>query len=127
MPDEINPDSPSPDTKSTLDEIRRLRADRAHRDVRGSFFVEGVRNVVQAIENGFHIETLVSSEKLLIVPIARKLVRDRRRLGTPTIDVSPETFRQISTTHHASGIGAIVSQRWSSLHGASPRAGLCWV
>ena len=127
MPDEIHPDSPSPDTKSTLDEIRRLRADRAHRDARGSFFVEGVRNVVQAIENRFHIETLIYSEKLLIVPIARKLVRDRRRSGTPTLSVSPERFRQISTTHHASGVGAIVAQRWSPLHGTSPRAGLCWV
>jgi hypothetical protein len=32
------------------------------------FFVDGVRNVVHAIESGFHIETLVYSEKLLIVP-----------------------------------------------------------
>jgi TrmH family RNA methyltransferase len=127
MPDEIHPDSLSLDAKSTLDEIRRLRADRAHRDGRATFFVEGVRNVVQAIENRFRIETLIYSEKLLIVPIARKLVRAHRRSGTPTLSVSPETFRQISTTHHASGVGAIVAQRWSQLHGTSPRAGLCWV
>jgi TrmH family RNA methyltransferase len=127
MPDEIDSDCLSHDVRFTLDEIKRLQADRAHRDARRMFFIEGVRNIVQAIENGFHVETLVSSEKLLIVPIARKLVRDRCRSGTPTLHVSPETFRQISTTHHASGIGAIVSQRWSPLHGASPRAGLCWV
>jgi TrmH family RNA methyltransferase len=127
MPDEIHSDRLSRDAQPTLDEINRLQPDRAHRDARRKFFVEGVRNVVQAIENGFHIETLVCSEKLLIVPIARKLVRDRCRSGTPTLHVSPETFRQISTTHHASGVGAIVSQRWSPLHGASPRAGLCWV
>ena len=29
--------------------------------------------------------------------------------------------------HGASGVGAVVAQRWSPLHGASPRAGLCWV
>ena len=127
MPDEIDSDCLSHDAQSTLDEIKRLQADRAHRDARRTFFVEGVRNVVQAIENRFHIETLIYSEKLLIVPIARKLVRDRRRSGTPTLSVSPESFRQISTTHHASGVGAIVAQRWSPLHGASPRAGLCWV
>jgi TrmH family RNA methyltransferase len=126
MPDEIKSDCLSHDARSTLDEIKRLQADRAHRDSRRTFFIEGVRNVVQAIESGFHIETLVSSEKLLIVPIARKLVRDRCRSGTPTLHISPETFRQISTTHHASGVGAIVSQRWSPLHAASPRAGLCW-
>jgi TrmH family RNA methyltransferase len=86
-----------------------------------------VRNVVEAIENGFHIETLVYSEKLLIVPVARRLVRDRRRAGTPTHHISPETFREISTTSRASGVGAIVSQRWSPFHRAPPRAGLCWV
>jgi RNA methyltransferase, TrmH family len=127
MPDEIDSDRLSHDAQSTIDDIKRLQADRAHRDARRMFFIEGVRNVVQAIENGFPIETLVCSEKLLIVPIARKLVRDRCRSGTPTLHVSPETFRQISATHHASGIGAIASQRWSPLHGASPRAGLCWV
>ncbi len=86
-----------------------------------------MRNVVHAVESGFHIETLVYSEKLLIVPIARKLVRDRCRSGTPTLQVSPEAFRQVSATPRASGVGAVVAQRWSPLHGASPRAGLCWV
>ena len=91
------------------------------------FFVEGVRNVVHAIESGFQIETLVYSEKLLIVPIARRLVRDRRRSGTPTFEVTPEVFRQISMTPRASGVGAVVAQRWSPLHHTSPKAGLCWV
>ncbi len=127
MPHEIHPDRIKPDVPSTLDEIRRLQTDRAYRDARGTFFVEGVRNVVHAIERGFHLETIVYSEKLLIVPIARRLVRDRCRTGTPALHVSPEVFRQVSATPRASGVGAVVSQRWSPLHHASPRAGLCWV
>ena len=127
MPNEIHPDPHQPDPRSTLDEIGRLQSDRAHRGARRTFFVEGVRNVVEAIENGFRIETLVHSDQLLTVPIARRLIRDRRRSGTPTLSVSPEAFRQVSTTPRASGVGAIVAQRWSPLHGASPRAGLCWV
>lgn len=62
MPHEIYPHRNSPDARSTLDEIRHLQADRSHRDARRTFFVEGVRNVVHAIESGFHIETLVYSE-----------------------------------------------------------------
>ena len=127
MPNEIHPDPHQPDPRSTLDEIGRLQTDRAHRGARRTFFVEGVRNVVEAIENGFCIETLVHSDQLLTVPIARRLIRDRRRSGTPTLNVSPEAFRQLSTTPRASGVGAIVAQQWSQLHGASPRAGLCWV
>jgi TrmH family RNA methyltransferase len=127
MPDENRPVPTPPDPRPVLAEIRRLQSDRAHRDARRTFFVEGVKNVVQAIENGFAIETLVCSEKLLTVPIARRLVRDRRRSGTPTLVISPEAFREVSTTHRASGVGAIVAQRWSPLHSASPRAGLCWI
>ena len=98
MPHETQPDQIASDAQTTLDEIRRLQADRAHRDARRMFFVEGVRNVVHAIESGFQIETLLYSEKLLIVPIARRLIRERRRTGVPTIEVSPESFRQISLT-----------------------------
>jgi TrmH family RNA methyltransferase len=127
MPHEFQPDRISPDVQATLDEIGRLQADRARRDTRRVFFAEGVRNVVHAIESGLRVETLVYSEKLLIVPIARRLVRDRRRSGTPTIEVSPEAFRQISMTPRASGVAAVVAQRWSPLHHASPKAGLCWV
>lgn len=116
-----NPSGIVPDGRSTIDEIRRLQADlRAHWDGRRMFFLEGVRNVVHAIESGFRIETLIYSEKLLIVPNARRLVRDQCRSGTPTLHVSPEDFRQVSTTPRASGVGAIVAQRWSPLHRASP-------
>lgn len=127
MPHEINRDPTSPDARSTLDGIKRLQADRAHRDYHSTFFVEGVRNVVRAIENRFDVKTLVYTEKLLVVPIARQMIRQLRRSGTPTLPLSPETFRQISTARHASGVGAIVAQRWSRLHATSPSAGLCWV
>ena len=30
-------------------------------------------------------------------------------------------------TPRASGVGAVVAQRWSTLHNASPKAGLCWI
>ncbi len=30
-------------------------------------------------------------------------------------------------TPRASGVAAVVAQRWSSLHHASPKAGLCWL
>ncbi|WP_165227830.1 TrmH family RNA methyltransferase [Aquisphaera insulae] len=127
MPHEAEYHECPPIVRATLDEIRRLQSDRAHRDARRAFFVEGVRNVVHAIESGLALTTILYSDKLLTVPIARKLVRDRRRGGLPTIEVTPETFRSVSTTKHASGVGAVVAQRWTPLHGASPRAGLCWI
>jgi TrmH family RNA methyltransferase len=48
-------------------------------------------------------------------------------LGTPTINITPEQFRRISSTERASGIGAIVRQQWSNLKQISPQAGSYWV
>jgi TrmH family RNA methyltransferase len=127
MPNENLSDRLPPDVPSTLDEIERLLTDRTHRDTRRMFFAEGVRSVVHAIECGFHIETLIYSEKLLTVPIARRLVREQTRSGTPTLRASPEEFRRVSTTPRASGVGAIVTQKWASLHNVSPKTGLCWI
>jgi TrmH family RNA methyltransferase len=110
-----------------LDEVKRLQSSRAHRDRRGAFFIEGVRNVVQALESGWPVETLMYSDRLTTVPIARRLVRERRRQGTRCLRASPEEFRQVSMTERASGVAAIVRQHWCRLHQQSPRAGLCWI
>jgi TrmH family RNA methyltransferase len=126
MPDEPQPDGVV-DRARWLDEIERLQADRAHRDRRGAFFAEGVRNVVQAVECGAPIEALVYSDRLLTAPLARHLLREQREAGTCCVSVSPEEFRRVSRTVRASGVAAVVGQWWDRLHKVSPRAGICWV
>jgi hypothetical protein len=101
--------------RKLLVEIQRLQDDRAYRDKSRRFYVEGVRNFLRTNQNRVPIETIVYSEKLLTVPIARQLVRQLRREGVPTVALSPEEFRQISQTRKASGIGLIVRQPWQKL------------
>ncbi|MGF1487176.1 MAG: TrmH family RNA methyltransferase [Prochloraceae cyanobacterium] len=113
--------------KAILAEIKRLRVDRAYRDSQGFFYIEGVRNFIRAADNNFKLSTIVFSEKLLTAPIARKLVRQLRRSGVKTINITPEEFRSISQTERASGIGAIAYQHWSKLHDINPNCDLCWV
>ena len=117
----------TPSVKDTLREIRKLQTDRRYRDAKGVFFIEGVRNFVQAVDHGHDIVVIVTSEKLLTAPLARKLVRQLRRDGVPTIRVTPEGFRNFSQTKRASGISAIVRQRWTPLKSVAPDTGLCWV
>ncbi|MEM7335754.1 MAG: RNA methyltransferase [Chloroflexota bacterium] len=112
---------------STIDIVQKLQTSHRFRNRHGAFFVEGVRNFIQAVENGFSILTIVHSNKLLTAPLARKFVRQLRRTGTPTVNLSPEQFRQFSRTPRASGIGAIVQERWTPLQKASPTEGLCWI
>jgi RNA methyltransferase, TrmH family len=113
--------------EAALAEVKRLQIDRTYRDARGLFFIEGVRNFVQAMDNHCQIATILFSEKLLTAPLARKLVRNARRSGVRCLNLAPEQFRQISRTERASGVGAIAHQPWSKLPDVSPHTGLCWV
>ncbi|MDY6783191.1 MAG: RNA methyltransferase [Cyanobacteriota bacterium] len=113
--------------EAALAEVEKLRANRKYRNASGLFYTEGVRNFVQVCDNQFEIATLLFSEQLLTAPLARKLVRQKRRSGVPTIPLTPEQFRRISYTHRASGVAAIARQRWFPLQEISPQGGLCWV
>lgn len=95
----------------TLAAIERLQHDRGHRDSRGLFFIEGVRNFISAVDHRFSVDTLLYSEKLLIQPLARKVVRKLKRAGVPFARVTPEQFRRVSRTERASGVAAILRQR----------------
>ena len=113
--------------EKTLERIKKLKEDHNYRDTQGVFYIEGVRNFVQVVDNGFSISTIFYSDRLLTAGLARKFVRELRRRGIHTIKVSPEEFRLVSTTQRASGIGAIVHQRWTHLQNVSIDSGLFWV
>lgn len=104
------------DSAATLSRVERLQRDRGYRDSRRQFFIEGVRNFIAAVDNGFAFEAVVYSEKLLIQPIARKLVRRLKRAGVCFARVTPEQFRRISRAERASGVAAIVRQSVRELH-----------
>lgn len=107
-------------------EIKKLQSDRRYRDGKGLFFAEGIRNFVEAVDHKFPIETIIYSEKLLISPIARKMVRRLKREGIPFARASPEQFRQISQTERASGIAAIYRQNVLKLDQLKPDQHICW-
>lgn len=91
------------------------------------FYIEGVRNFIQAVNNNFELSAIYYSNRLLVVPFARQLLRKLRRSGVPCINVSPEEFRQVSTAKRASGIGAIVNMKSPTLHKTPLGSGLCWI
>src|SRR5258708_4178102 len=110
----------------TLSAIERLQHDRGYRDLRGLFFIEGVRNFIEAVDHRFSVDTLLYSEKLLIQPLARKLVRRLKRAGVPFARVTPEQFRRVSRTERASGVAAILRQRVLPLDQISLNDQPCW-
>ena len=114
------------DATPTLTRIRKLQSDRHYRDQQRLFFIEGVRNFVEAKDHGFSFESLLYSEKLLTAPLARKFVRQLKRANVPFARVSPEAFRSISRAEHASGVAAILHQRIQTLEQIRPDQFSCW-
>lgn len=110
----------------TLATIERLQHDRGYRDQRGLFFIEGVRNFIQAVDHRFSVDTLLYSEKLLINPLARKPVRRLKRAAVPFARVTPEQFRRVSKTERASGVAAILRQQVQSLDRVKLTDDGCW-
>lgn len=115
-----------PRLDAVLRQIGSVQNNRQYRDQHQLFYVEGIRGFVQAVDTGFKIKRILFSDKLLINLVARKLVRQQRRAGTPTINVPPEVFRRIAMHKRASGVAAIVQQRWHDLSAIDADRNLCW-
>ncbi|HEY3289789.1 MAG TPA: RNA methyltransferase [Anaerolineae bacterium] len=101
----------------TIKTIRNLR-DRKERDRAGSFFVEGIRLVVEAAQLGAEIETLIVAPELLKSHVALEAVEEQRRKSVNILEVSPEVFASLSLKEGPQGIGAVVRQHWETLRDA---------
>jgi TrmH family RNA methyltransferase len=110
----------------TLTPVRSL-AYRRSRDAAGHFLIEGVRQFVQAWDAQFEFDTLIHSKILLQQGLAQKLVRKLTARGVRHVSVTPEQFRSISRAPRASGIAAIVKQRWFHLHEVNPHPAMGWL
>ncbi len=110
-----------------LTRLRQLRQRRALRDSTNSFVIEGIRQFVQGCDAHFDFDTIFISPVLLKQGLAQKLARRLIARGTRKIMLTPEQFRSISTTERASGVIAIVKQRWTPLNEIDPNRGIGWL
>ena len=112
---------------SVLAAVRSLQHHRPARESSKTFWIEGVRQFMQAADAGFTFDTILHSRLLLKSSLVRHAIERLATHGASHVRVSPEQFRAISVTEHASGIGAIVRQKWTPLHQADASRGLCWL
>ena len=121
-PKPLSGDSPD----QILKRVRSLER-RAERDAQQAFWLEGVRNFVQAYDARYSFDAVIYSPVLLKSVVADMLLRRLRAAATRVARVSPEQFRSVSSAGRASGIGAIARQQWSPLSRADAARGLCWL
>lgn len=109
-----------------MSRARGLRR-RAERDATGLCLVEGIRVVVEAVDQGAEIEELLYAPELLRSEVALDLVDRLRQQGASVLEVSADVFESLSSREGPQGLAAVARQRWESLGTADPAEGLGWV
>ena len=93
-------------TNPTIKQIRSLR-ERKEREHSGQFFIEGIRLVIEAAQQGADIQMLIIAPDLLKSDVARQMVDEQRQKGTQVLEVTPDVFSTLSQKEGPQGIGAV--------------------
>ncbi|GAA5526320.1 RNA methyltransferase [Herpetosiphon gulosus] len=109
-----------------IKQIRALRQ-RREREATGLFFIEGIRNVTEAVQAQAPIEQLIVAPDLLRSQFAQDLVEQQRQQATTILEVSSEVFASLSSKDGPQGLAAVVRQQWATLAEVKPDQGLCWI
>lgn len=110
----------------TVKQIRALRQ-RKEREATGLCFVEGIRQVAEAVQSGADVAQLVVAPELLSSDFARGLVAERAAAGAAVVEVSRQVFEGLSQKDGPQGLAAVVRQRWAALADVGLGAPPGWV
>jgi len=98
----------------TIKQIRKLR-DKKERLHTGLFYVEGLRIVIEALQQGVEIECLVVAPDLLTSEFGWQKVEEENRRGIQVLQVSQAVFTSLASKENPQGIAAVVRQRWQEI------------
>lgn len=97
--------------------VKRIRSlhQKKGRGETGSFLVEGIHPVGEAIQAGWQLEALVYAPDLLSSDFARQLVADQSQRGLSCVAFTGELFTSIAGKDNPQGLLAIVRQQHLAL------------
>jgi TrmH family RNA methyltransferase len=106
--------------------IRKLR-ERKSRQESGTYYAEGLRIVIEAVQQSAPIDALIVAPELLTSEVGVKLVEEQQQRGVEVIEVSAEVFQSIALKEDPVGIAAVLRQQWQTLAQIHIQAGDLWV
>ncbi|HNT55721.1 MAG TPA: RNA methyltransferase [Anaerolineaceae bacterium] len=109
-----------------IKQIRHLR-DRKVRQETGLFYIEGLRIVTEALQQGLALEQLIIAPELLTSAVGQQAALEQARRNAPVLEVSADVFRSFSLKDGPQGIAAVARQQWQSLAAVSPASEDLWV
>jgi TrmH family RNA methyltransferase len=113
-------------SNATVKAIRKLEQ-KKYRQQTGTFFIEGLRTVGEAIQTGAPIESLVIAPDLLVSEFGHSLLAEPAAHDLKRIEVSAEIYEKIAHKQGPQGIGAIIHQEWQSLANLQATPDDLWV
>lgn len=90
--------------------IKKLTDDKKFRIQSGTFFVDGVNFVAQAIENNWDVETLVYVPTEIDSEFKREVLS--RVAFEKQFPIGDDLYKMLSTKNDIQGIGAVIRQKW---------------
>lgn len=99
--------------------LRALKA-RKQRAATGSAFIDGIHVVLQALEHGAPVRTLVVAPELLDSQTALEAVAAYEARGGEVLRLSAAAFASISARDHPAGVGAVVKLERPTLDDLRP-------
>lgn len=109
-----------------IKELRKLR-ERKERQRSGLFYLEGLRIVAEALQQGAEIETLIVAPELLSSDFGQEQVGEYRQKGGEVLEVSAAVFESFALKEGPQGLAAVARQRWRSLDAVNLTDGGNWV
>jgi RNA methyltransferase, TrmH family len=102
-------------------------ANKKDRDETKSFMAEGLKLVIDALELGFEIRTLVYAKNVKDKPQVVQCATKTVARGGLVLEVSEKVLASITRRDNPQMVVGIFSQRWTSLRDLRPRTGETYV
>lgn len=106
--------------------IRKL-GERKFREQQGEYYIEGLRIVGEAVEQGADLVTLLYAPELLSSDFGRGLVSKAAEKGVEVLELSAEVFQKMSLKERPQGIAAVGRQNLARLSDSTPAKGDVWI
>lgn len=106
--------------------IRKLR-EKKYRSESGTYYIEGIRLVLEALTQPERVKTLIYAPELLESPTADEAVQKAAQSGVKLLEVSSSVFEGFSLKEGPMGLAAVVQQSWSNLTQINPARMGVWV
>lgn len=94
--------------------IRKLR-EKKFRSETGTFFIEGIRIVVEAFQAGDQLQALIVAPELVQSEVIGEVLETAKKKRIEVLEVSKVVFESFSQKEGPQGIAAIVKQKWDSI------------